>query len=426
MWPRKQLDLGATDLAYGLWQIVAAYARPSAVQVVGSGWVPADDAIVSLSVRTGWDLLLTALDLPPGGEVITTAVTIPDMVRIIEHHGLAPVAVDIDAARLEPDVAQVERLITPRTRLILIAHLFGSRVEMGPFIELARRHGLLVVEDCAQAFVGKEYAGHSESDCVLFSFGPIKTATALGGAILRVRDGRLRARMANLQRSYPVQSRVTYLKRWLKYSAFWLLGKPTAYGCLVRGMLRFGVDYDRVLGNAAHSFRSSEFFTQIRRQPCVPLARMLGWRIKTFEARGLNRLRRRTARGEELSRALGGRMVVGEQNPTHTYWVMPVRVSNREDVVEQLRDAGFDATTRSSIIVVPRNTPLAQSDPRGTERGRDSAAAWLGEVVFLPGGEQLPEAEWQRMLADLRQTARTVDSRAERELAAICGVSGAS
>ena len=77
------------------------------------------------------------------------------MVRIIEHHGLVPVPVDVDAARLEVDVEQIERLITPRTRAILVAHLFGSRMEMGPIIELARRHDLLVIEDCAQAFVGQ-------------------------------------------------------------------------------------------------------------------------------------------------------------------------------------------------------------------------------------------------------------------------------
>ena len=96
MWPRKQLDIGWTDLAFGLLQVVAAHARPAADAVVGDGWVPAEEAIVSLSVRTGWDLLLAALELPAGSEVITSAVTIPDMVRIIEHHGLVPVPTDVE------------------------------------------------------------------------------------------------------------------------------------------------------------------------------------------------------------------------------------------------------------------------------------------------------------------------------------------
>ena len=121
--------------------------------------------------------------------------------------------------------------------------------------------------------------------------------------------------------------------------------------CGCSGVL--GIDYDRALGNAAHSFGASEFFTQIRRQPCVPLVRMLERRIATFERRGAARLRRRAARGDEVSQALAAGMVVGEQNSSHTYWVMPVRVGNREAVLAALRGAGFDATTRSSLIVVP-------------------------------------------------------------------------
>ena len=146
-----------------------------------------------------------------------SAVTIPDMVRIIEHHQLVPVPVDVDGPTLQPVLEHFERSITPRTRAILVAHLFGTHIEMGPIVELARQHDLLVIEDCAQAFVGSAYAGHPDSDCALFSFGPIKTATALGGAVVRVRDAELRSRMRDLQNAYPMQSRSAYLKRLVKY-----------------------------------------------------------------------------------------------------------------------------------------------------------------------------------------------------------------
>ena len=61
MWPRKQLDIGWSDLAFGLSQVVAARSRPTERAVVGDDWVPAEEAILSLSVRSGLDLLLTAL-----------------------------------------------------------------------------------------------------------------------------------------------------------------------------------------------------------------------------------------------------------------------------------------------------------------------------------------------------------------------------
>src|SRR4029079_9325611 len=194
MWPRKQLDIGWSDLTFGLLQVVGARSRPTERDVVGDNWVPAEEAIVSLSVRSGLDLLLTALELPAGSEVIVSAVTIPDMTRNVEHHRLVPVPVDVDGRTLQPVLEHLERSITPRTRVILVAHLFGTHIDMGPIIELAKQHDLLVNEACAQVFSGTSYARHLDSDCALFSFGPIKTATALGGAVVRVRDAALGSR----------------------------------------------------------------------------------------------------------------------------------------------------------------------------------------------------------------------------------------
>ena len=118
--------------------------------MVGEHWVPSEEAILSLSVRSGLDLLLTALQLPPGSEVIVSAVTIPDMARIIEHHGLVPVPIDVDAETLQPSVEHLERSITPRTRAIMVAHLFGTHINMEPIVELAKLHNLIVIEDCAR------------------------------------------------------------------------------------------------------------------------------------------------------------------------------------------------------------------------------------------------------------------------------------
>src|SRR6478736_3137551 len=122
MWPRKQLDIGWSDLAFGLFQVVAARSRPAERDVVGGDWLPAEEAILTLSVRSGLDLLLTALKLPAGSEVIVSAVTIPDMVRIVEHHRLVPMPVDVDGRTLQPVFEDLERSITARTRAILVAH----------------------------------------------------------------------------------------------------------------------------------------------------------------------------------------------------------------------------------------------------------------------------------------------------------------
>jgi dTDP-4-amino-4,6-dideoxygalactose transaminase len=406
MWPRKELDIGWRDLLYGMPCAFAPAPRPTVDQVVAANWFSPSEALLSLSVRTGWDLYLKALDLPPGSEILVSAVTIPDMIRIIEHHGLVPVPIDLDADRLEPSLDRVERAITPRSRAILVAHLFGARVDMEPIIRLARQHDLLVIEDCAQAFVGRSYAGHDETDCSMFSFGPIKTATALGGAVLRVRDAAVRRKMLQLQEAYPLQTYGAFLKRLAKYASFRVLSWPWAYGFVVRLYRLVGANYDRRLGNAAHSFPGAEFFQQIRHQPCPALVRLLQRRLQTFETRGLVRLRRRTMRGDQLAAALPPGMVVGGQNEMHTYWVMPLRVSNAGEVLAALRRAGFDATSRSSLVVVQPPDGAADQSP---------CAAWLTETIFIPNGHDIPDSEWTRISIILGKIAKPVPRAEKRE-----------
>jgi dTDP-4-amino-4,6-dideoxygalactose transaminase len=101
------------------------------------------------------------------------------MVAVIEHHGLVAVPIDLDPASCAVNLDALVAAITPRTRAVVVAHLFGSRMRMDAVVELAQRHSLFLLEDCAQAFAADAYRGHAGSDVTLFSFGTIKTATAI-------------------------------------------------------------------------------------------------------------------------------------------------------------------------------------------------------------------------------------------------------
>ncbi len=232
MWSRKRLDIGWSDLAAGAVRACFPPDSARAERGVAAPWPEPDKMLPCLSVRSGFDLLLSALALPAGSEVLVSAITIADMVRIIEEHGLAPVPVNLAPQRMAPEMEHWQAAVTPATKAILVAHLMGGRVEMEPVLEFARRHGLLVFEDCAQAFAGTQYQGHVEADASMFSFGVIKSSTALGGAVLRVRDAELLRRMRQGQAAWPVQSRWRYLKRLVKYGTFKLLTSPPACGAI--------------------------------------------------------------------------------------------------------------------------------------------------------------------------------------------------
>jgi dTDP-4-amino-4,6-dideoxygalactose transaminase len=138
-----------------------------------------------IGVASGTDALrltLTALEVGPGDEVITTPFTFVATANTISHCGAQPVFVDIDARTYNLDPAAVEAAVTSRTRGLVVVHLYGQPCDMEPLMDVARRHELFVVEDGAQA-IGATYQGHrigSFGDAGCLSFFPSKNLGAYG------------------------------------------------------------------------------------------------------------------------------------------------------------------------------------------------------------------------------------------------------
>src|SRR5215204_7631268 len=203
MYARHRLDISVADISLGFLSCCLQLRRKKLeVEVLRLCSLEAE-GLVCLSVRIGWDLWLGAQCLRAGDEVLVTAITHPDMVRIIREHDLRAVPVDIDPETLAPRPWLLEAALTPRTRIVLVAHLFGGRMGLGGVAKFARECSLLLVEDCAQAFQGPERMGDPVADVSMYSFGTLKISTALGGAVLRVRDREVLGRMRGIQASYP-------------------------------------------------------------------------------------------------------------------------------------------------------------------------------------------------------------------------------
>jgi dTDP-4-amino-4,6-dideoxygalactose transaminase len=129
-------------------------------------------------------LALLAAGVGPGDEVITTAFTFTATAAAIRYTGARPVLADIDPDTFTIDPAQIESAITPHTRVILPVHLYGHPADMDPILDIARRRGLAVIEDAAQAH-GAEYKGRRVGglgDAACFSFYPSKNLGACGEA----------------------------------------------------------------------------------------------------------------------------------------------------------------------------------------------------------------------------------------------------
>jgi dTDP-4-amino-4,6-dideoxygalactose transaminase len=135
-------------------------------------------------------LVLLALGVGPGDEVITVPNSFMATAEAITYCGAKPVFVDVDERTYTMDPAQLAKALTARTKAIMPVHLFGQPADMDPILAFARNHGLFVVEDAAQAH-GAEYKGRrvgTLGDAACFSFYPGKNLGALGEAGVVVTD----------------------------------------------------------------------------------------------------------------------------------------------------------------------------------------------------------------------------------------------
>lgn len=320
-------------------------------------------------MRAALDLVLRAWRLPPG-EALVSAVNIPGMFAVLRAHGLTPVAVAQDAATLALDPAACERASSPRTRLVLVAHLFGGRAELEPLLSWAAGRGLPVIEDCAQAYAGAAWSGNDGATASLFSFGTIKTATALGGAVAHIRDVSLltecRTMLAQDQRPAPGER----LRRIALGAALKLATSPCIYGLLVRSLHRRGIDLDGWLRQRLRGYPDDDV-ARLRVQPDAGLRRTLCRRLHEEAA---PRLARRCRQARRTLYALPATCTVpGASAAQHVWWCLPVVAADPELAVASLRRAGIDATRRGSALVGP---------PASNRGGLDEEL--LRSLVFVP------------------------------------------
>jgi dTDP-4-amino-4,6-dideoxygalactose transaminase len=138
-----------------------------------------------IAVNNGTSALQLALgcfDVGPGDEVVTVAMSFIATAWPIVHLGATPVFVDVSPERFTMDPDALAQAITPRTRAIIVVHLYGQMADMDPILAIAKQHGIPVIEDCAQAH-GAEYKGRragSLGALGCFSFYPSKNLGAYG------------------------------------------------------------------------------------------------------------------------------------------------------------------------------------------------------------------------------------------------------
>jgi perosamine synthetase len=157
--------------------------------------------VTTTNGTTAIHLALMALKIERGDEVLVSTLTNMATFFAVLYQGAVPVPIDIEDQTWNLDPSLLESKITPRTKAILVVHLFGHPVHMDPVLAVARRHGLYVIEDCAEAhgatYQGRKVGGLGDIGC--FSFYANKIITTGEGGMITLNDSLLADRARNLK-----------------------------------------------------------------------------------------------------------------------------------------------------------------------------------------------------------------------------------
>ena len=357
MQPRLKLDVGFDDLISVFAPVCDDPQRLK--EQVATRFGGERSVVVGFSVRTLFDAALTMLGARAGSVAMMSAVNIQTMFTIAESHGLRVAALDLLPETLLPSPQALDAALhATAARIVVIAQLYGAVSPLRELAEVCRRHGAVLIEDAAQAFSGDFHKGDPDADISLFSFGPIKRATALGGGLAVMRHREQADALEAILARWPVKP-----ERWLRLRALKIAGLkavsgPAIYGLIVRTIALAGKDPDALIGRAARGFGAGEILGQIRFQPPRSLLRLLARRLAQK-----HEFAHRQRRAAEVAAELpGGSVRPALEAQKHAHWLLPVLCSEPEDLVARARRRGVDVTRGATSLRAygsPQEAPVA-------------------------------------------------------------------
>lgn len=298
-------------------------------------------SLVTLSVRSAWDLYFQVKQFPRGSEVLFTGITIPDMTRIAEEHGLVCVPVDLDPNTIQPSLDQIEAATSEKTVAMIFAYLFGCTYDLAPYVPFLKSRNIDILEDCAQSFKSLDiFKGCQNATMTMFSFGMIKHNTAFYGAVSIIREDNnlagmpkatgLHKQMAWIQEQYQLLPLSVYKKRVMTAFAAWSLTtkEPILAAALKYCKLR-GKDLQDEVISALRGFAADdEFLAKFRIKPCAALCAMIHHRTSNYSAADFRAM---TTNYHKMTKALvdRGYLVPGWAHiENRSFWLYPFPVAN--------------------------------------------------------------------------------------------------
>jgi dTDP-4-amino-4,6-dideoxygalactose transaminase len=356
--------------------------------------------------RMAFYYLLKAYDFPPGAEIVFPALTFWVMPELARVAGLKVVFADVDPRTFTLEPESLARAITPNTRAVVPTHLYGLPCDMEPIVQIARRHNLVVIEDCAHA-LGAAWRGQpvgTIGDAAIFSFQLLKPLNTYGGGIAVTGDAGIAAHVEAqaLAERWPTEDEV--MKRLWLGRVQRIAIKPQVFTWALFPMLWAG----------SYLQANPDVYLWEKIRPLDPLPPSYRTRYTNVQAaiglEGLRHLDEWTsttiAHAEAMTAALTWARVETPATPldrTHVFYQYALYADRRDEVVKQCIRRGIDVETLH--VDVCTRLDLFGGGHRPTP-GADRAA----EAIQVPVHAGLSDADIARIARTLRDITVAVAS----------------
>ncbi|HIJ85657.1 MAG: Arnb transferase [Magnetococcales bacterium] len=388
-YPRAWVDLHLGEVFYALARLLhpASAASRKGVPIFErafADFIGAKDAVAFTNCRSALFYSLKALDLEPGSEVILPAFTFWVDPAVVVLAGHKPVFVDVEQDSLNMDPNRIEAAITPKTRVIMPAHLNGLALEMDPIMAIAKRHKLRIIEDCARS-CGSRYKGKrvGSFDIGAFSFGYGKSFYGFGGGMAVSDDAALIARIRSLQQeSFREISTNDLYTAVIKGCLLKFLNTPILHGMTL---------FQAVKRYELHGDTRFDSWFKIRKPPLdsIPdlfkrhmfdIQAKLGFRqLRTIDASNVLRKKHLERFNQILEGIPGLQLPIASGEREHVCVHYVIWTEKKRALQEYLLHHGIDAQDESSqdVTQMARFKPFAMGN-------YPNAAKLDGRLCYLP------------------------------------------
>jgi len=298
------------------------------------------------SCRSGFALIIDALGIKNGDEVILPAFNLSAFPKILKLKGIKPIFNDIDEETFNIDTNKIEANITPKTKAIVAVHLFGNVCDMDRIMYIAKKHNLYVIEDCANAFMARYKNSNvgTYGNVACFSLGHSKDIPTFGGGVVITNDNTLNLSMRDRYDKEYVFPRVgDMIKVFIKNIVLKVTtSKYVFLLCVYPIVLLFSLFGFDIVGHIIEE--DDLMITKISKK-----------RFTNFQARigidKLNENNRKQAKRVEIARAFNKALSSFDnvtaakviEGGSHAYWNYPMLFDQRLFLVNQLLRYGIDA-----------------------------------------------------------------------------------